>query len=220
MHYDYEAAANRRRAAELLATLKGRVPYAEGALDATLARTASTSSAHWRLSNVVGVHLHETPDGWCADLVFEGLPDGVPSMIPTPKPFHLRVDAVREAIGQLRLCDGREKLPLPPGGAEELWFKFDLLDVRVDPNHLPTLAASALPHEEKVEIAKGKLASLRLVICDDEPMTAARLATAPAKLQDFTRLMCAYACTQGLRQFTLADGVMADYELAAIAPMR
>lgn len=109
MAYDHRSRPNQRRAAALLEILKGRLVDASGRIEHATAIQAATATPHWRLSNVGGVHVYDTDRGWYADIAFEDLPVGVPTVIGNAVPCGTREEAMRRAVQNLSFYAEREK---------------------------------------------------------------------------------------------------------------
>ncbi len=134
---------------------------ASGAIEHATTMQAATASPHWRLSNVAGVHVYETARGWYADIVFEGLPVGVPTVIGNAVPCGTREEAMRSAVRNLSLCAEREKAVIANFDTMMRWFMFDEIEVPVDPGYLPGIAAKLAAEGYTQEECLGRLAYLR-----------------------------------------------------------
>ncbi|WP_437871000.1 hypothetical protein ACSD7O_17380 [Methylorubrum extorquens] len=211
MPYLHGSLPNRRRAAALLEALKGKLIDASGAVEHSTAMQAATASPHWLLMNVVGVHVYEAAGGWHADLAFEDLPAGVPRLIGTAVPCPSRQAALESAVRQLSLCAEREKSFVANFDTRVRWFLFDEVEVPVDPDYLPGVAASLAEEGHTEEDACGRLAYLRHIISGDEPLTVDRIKAADQEAQERIGVVCEIAMALGRTQFSLADGVWADY---------
>jgi len=219
MAYDYGSRPNRRRAAALLETLKGKLIDASKAVERSATMQAATSSPHWRLSNVAGVHLYETASGWNADIAFEDLPVGVPTVIGNAVPCTSRQDALQSAIRNLSLCAEREKAVMANFDTVMRWFVFDDIEVPVDPDYLPGIAAKLADEGHTYEDALGRLAYLRHVISGDEPVTKEAVEAVDDETRERLAIDCEIAMALGRTQFSMADGVWADYASASPNPM-
>ncbi|MCP1548440.1 MULTISPECIES: hypothetical protein [Methylorubrum] len=215
MAYDFSSRPNRRRAAALFESLKGELIDASEAVERPATMQAATSSPHWRLSNVAGVHLYETARGWNADIAFEDLPVGVPTIIGNAVPCTTRQEALQSAIRNLSLCAEREKTIMANFDTTMRWFVFDDIEVPVDPGYLPGIAAKLEREGCTHEDALGRLAYLRHVISGDEPMTKEAVEAADDEIRERLAVDCEIAMALGRTQFSLTDGVWADYAPAA-----
>ncbi|MGY2049161.1 hypothetical protein [Methylobacterium sp. JK268] len=218
MPYDYGSRPNRRRAAALLETLKGKLVDASGAVEHAATMQAASSSPHWRLSNVAGVHLYETARGWYADIAFQDLPVGVPTVIGNAAPYGTRQEALQSAVRNLSLCAEREKVVMANFDTTMRWFVFDEIEVLVDPDYLPGIAAKLAGEGYTQEDVLGRLAYLRHVISGDEPLTKEVAEAADEKTRERLAVVCEIAMALGLTQFSVADGVWADHVPASPGP--
>lgn len=218
MRYDHGSRENRQRAAFLFGKLKLQLVDAGGAVEEPATMQAATSSPHWRISNVAGVHVYKTTEGWNADLAFKDLPPGVPPVIGNAVPCSSRQEALQSAVGQLSMCAEREKLPIPGSDTRTRWFKFDGIEIGIDADQLPAMAIRLARDDYTPFMAAGRLALMRHVIADDEEMTAAMLQSSSPEVQARFRVACTVAMALGRTQFTLADGVWSDYEPASPGP--
>jgi hypothetical protein len=191
---------------------------ASGAIEHATTMQAATASPHWRLSNVGGVHVYETGRGWYADIVFEALPVGVPTVIGNAVPCGTREEAMRSAVRNLSLCAEREKAVIANFDAMMRWFVFDEIEVPVDPDYLPGIAAKLAAEGYTQEECLGRLAYLRHVISGDEPVTQGPCEAADEKTRERPAVVCEIAMALGLTQFSPADGVWADYAPALPGP--
>ncbi|GAN50232.1 hypothetical protein ABID82_000634 [Methylobacterium sp. PvP062] len=219
MAYVHGSRPNRRLAASLLEHLKGRLVDASEAVETTMTMQAATASPHWRLSNVAGVHVYEADGGWNADLVFENLPLGVPVVTGNAVPCATRRAALESAIRQLSVCAEREKHYLASFDTAMRWFVFDEVEVPVDPDYLPGVAARLADDGFTVEQACRQLARLRRIISGDGPVTADKVAAASAKDRESLAVACEVAMALGRTQFSFVDVAWADYEAEAPVPM-
>lgn len=219
MRYDHADRQNRRRAAAVLDALRGKLVDASGAVEQTMTTQAATSSPHWILANVVGVHVYEVRGGWNADLAFKDLPLGVPTVIGNAVPCTSRKEALESAVRQLSLCDEREKAYRDRPCDTFRWFVFDEIEVPVDPAYLSRVAADMARAGETTEQLLEEFARLRFAISGDEPVTHDGLKAADREDQMRVIRVCEKAMALGLTQFTLADGRWTDYATAAPGPM-
>lgn len=203
----------------LLEHLKGTLVAAGEAAERPMTMQAATASTHWRLSKVAGVHVYEDGGGWNADVAFEGLPLGVPAVIGNAVPCSSRRAALESAVRQLSLCAEREKAFQASFDTSMRWFVFDEVEVPVDPAYLSGVAARLAEEGFTLEQACERLAYLRHVIAGDGPLTGDGVEAAPAKTRERLAVACEVAMALGRTQFSLADGVWADYSAAAPAPL-
>jgi hypothetical protein len=221
MRYDHGSRENRQRAAFLLGKLKLELVDASDAVETPMTMQAATSSPHWRISAVAGVHVYKTTDGWNADLAFKGMPPGVPALIGNAVPCASRKDALESALRQLSLCAEREKVLMANSDTRSTrWFKFDGVEIGIDAGQLPAMAISLARDGYSSFMAAGRLALMRHAIADDEELTAANLEASSPEVRARFQVACTVAMALGRTQFTLADGVWADYAPTPPGPMR
>ncbi|MEH3147579.1 MAG: hypothetical protein PGN34_20035 [Methylobacterium frigidaeris] len=212
MRYDHANRQNRMRAGSLLHALKDKLVDASGASEKHMTMQAATSSPHWRISNVAGVHVYQVEGGWHADLAFKDLPSGVPAIIGTAVPVATRREALESAVNQLSLCVEREKTFIDEVGKERLrYFVFDEVEVPVDPDYLPDVRARLAREGYTAEEATGRLAYLRHVISGDEPVTSEACEATDHETRTSLVIACEIAMALGRTQFTPEDGTWADY---------
>ncbi|CAO4164120.1 hypothetical protein IHEIED_00302 [Methylorubrum populi] len=179
---------------------------------------AATASPHWRLSNVAGVHVYEVVGGWNADLAFEDLPVGIPTLIGNAAPCGSRQAALESAIRQLSLCAEREKQHMASFDTRMRWFVFDEIELPIDPDYLPGVAARLAAEGYTEEQVRGRLAYLRHVISGDAPITEENVEAASPKTRERLAVVCEVAMALGRTQFSAADGVWADYAQEGPSP--
>ena len=211
MGYDHTSRQNRRIAASLFDVLRRKLVDASGAVERPMTMQAATSSPHWRISNVAGVHVYEVARGWNADVAFKDLPPGVPALTGSAVPLPSRQAALESAVRQLSLCAEREKVMMPGSDARSVYFVFDDIEVSVDPDRLLELRPQLAREGYTVEQAEGRLAYLRHVISEDVPLDKENVRDTDE--ETLTRLVvaCEIALALGRNQFSVADGVWADY---------
>lgn len=219
MAYLHGSRPNRRRAASLLEQLKGKLVDASETVETPMTMQAATSSPHWRLSNVAGVHVYEADGGWSADLAFENLPAGVPSVIGNAVPCGSHRAALECAVRLLSLCAEREKSFLANFDTSMRWFVFDEVEVPVDPEYLSGVATRLAQDGFTAEQACERLAYLRHVISGDGPVTGERVDAASPRIRERLAVACEVAMALGRTQFSLADGVWPDYQAATPVSM-
>ncbi|BAQ48054.1 hypothetical protein [Methylobacterium aquaticum] len=157
MPYDHGSRPNRRRAAALLEILKGRLVDAGGAIEHATTMQATTASPHWRLSNVGGVHVYETSRGWDANIAFEELPVGVPTVIENAVPYGTPQEVLQSTIQNLSLRAEREKVAIANFDTMMRWFVFDEIELPVDPDYLAGIAAKLDAEGYTQEESLGRL---------------------------------------------------------------
>lgn len=220
MRYDHGTIQNQMQAASLLDALRGKLSDAAEKPELAAIMQSPKWSTHWRLCNVAGVHAYETPQGWRADLAFRDLPAGVPMLIGNSVPCGSREEAMDGAIFKLSICAETEKAWLANFDATMRWFAFDEIMMPVDPDYLPGRAADLAREGYTQADARGRLAYLRHVICGDEPLTNAAVDAADEETRERLVVVCEIAMSLGLTEFTLADGVWAEYMPTAPGPMQ
>ena len=220
MHYDHGSLANQQQAASLFNLLERGLREANPAPEHTAISQSPKWSKHWRLCNVAGVHAYETAQGWRADLAFTDLPAGIPTLIGNSIPLPTREEAIESAVFKLSVCAESERAWLADFDETMLWFAFDEITMAVDPDYLPGRAVELAREGYTQDMARGRLAYLRHLISGDEPLTEAAFAAAAPELQERFPIVCQIAMALGLTEFTLADGVWAEYMPTAPGPMQ
>jgi hypothetical protein len=220
MRYDHGSRQNQVRAASLLETLKAKLSDATDKPELVAIMQSPKWSTHWRLCNVVGVHAYETPQGWRADLAFRDLPAGVPTLIGYSVPCTTREEAMDGAVFKLSICAETQKAWLANFEDTMRWFAFDEINFPVDPDYLPVRAAELAREGYTRDHALGRLAYLRHVISGDEPLTEAAVGAADEETRERLSIVCEIAMSLGLTEFTLADGVWAEFMPTAPGPMQ
>ena len=152
---------------------------------------AAASERHWRLSNASGVHVYQADGGWRADLMFAGLPEGVPDVLGTP-PMATRAKALEGIVATMSVCAQRDRLPRPEAVDGLLWFRFDEHMVPVDPGMLEHFVSRVPVVAFDADHIRKELDLLRADISGDAPVTAASWAAAEFQLRyDACRMCCA-----------------------------
>lgn len=217
MRYDHGSRENRQRAAFLFGKLKLQVIDASGTVEKPTTMQAATSSPHWRISNIAGVHVYRTAVGWNADIAFKDLPIGVPALVGNAVPCGSRDDALASAIRQLSMCVEREKVLMAGFDTRLVYFVFDEIEVPIDPDYLPDVRAAMAREGHTLEEALGKLAHLRHVVGGDGPLTKEGVDAADEDTRAELCKACEIAMALGRTQFSLEDGVWSDYAPAGPA---
>lgn len=203
MGYDHHNPQNRMKAASLLRQLKGQMIDVTGVTVEALSNTYAAAEAYWQLSKAAGVHVYREGAGWHADLVFKDLPKGVPHIVGTPAPVPTRAEAIESVVGMMSICAQRDRIPPPDPATGLRWFRFDELEVPVDPGMLRDYAARVPEVDFTKDDILRELAGLRAEIAGDGPVTRSVWDAAPFQTRYDACRMCCAAMAFGVLQVGL-----------------
>lgn len=198
MHYDHQDPRNAARAREAFARLRDMVPgFVElGRLinPADTLEQAETGLPWHRLSNVEGVHLRRTLEGWHADVAFASMPACL-SRVSVSPPSATKELAIQQTLSYLALCAEREAIPLPALRADgAVPFDIDGLTVFLPPWVLERAAAILADADVARDDAIKGLVAFRSETTGGAPITQA----IHDAFDDRTRTRFASACAVAL----------------------
>ncbi|KQQ85618.1 hypothetical protein [Aureimonas sp. Leaf324] len=206
MSYSYSNPQNRIRARKLRNLLLSRVDeaMADIARSDTVSKVGENALRYYDLESVEGVHVYRSSGGWCADLVFAGLPTGIPTVVGTPDGMEAATTAEAIANGlsmmalvklasQTRIADVEEIAIFSMDGVE-LSFPIRSLDT--------ALAYNAFEDLPTVEFALERLAQVSMLMTAGERrVTRADIdALAPDDRRSFDAV-CAQALVLGIPRY-------------------
>jgi len=219
MPYNYNKFDNRRKAKFMLEKLlpqaeefaKQQQPGEKVGEPASL--MGANAVKHLRISAVSGVHIYQGErGGWFADLTFDGLPPGVPSVIGTPssEPNGTREEAIQEAIGILATVIVVEANR--PAADEEpvAIFEFDNIALTIPSAMIRDLEAN-ISQKPGVAYIAQRLDGLRDQLADGRPFTEETFRNLP---EDDKRRVVAIAA------LAVAEGMIRWPENREAAPIR
>lgn len=135
--HDHES---RLEAARLLGRLKARArAMVMGGATVELSAIGAAMRPYWTERNLSGVYVHETAEGWYAEIEFRNVPEGLTPIMGTPthRPCASKAEALEQAQGWLAMVIAAEAgdleghgTPLP--GEGERAFQLDGLMIRLN----------------------------------------------------------------------------------------
>lgn len=198
MSYKYRNPQNRMRAASLLRQLKDQLIDVTGVGIEAFSNVYASSEAYWQLSKATGVHVYRYGGGWHGDLEFGGLPPGIPTIVGTPEPVATRTEAVESVVGMMSICAQRDDVTPPDPATGMRWFRFDELEVPVDPGMLRESSARVPVTDITRDEVLRALDDLRTEISDDGPVTRSAFDAASARSRHDACRMCCVAMAFGI----------------------
>lgn len=206
MSYSYSNPQNRIRARKLRDVLLERVDDAKAEIvsDRTLSKVGENAFRHYDLERLDGVHVYRNSRGWCADLVFVGLPTGIPTVVGTPAGMEASTtpEAIVNAVATMAFVArsseehdaALENVAVFSIDGVELSFPVHVLDA--------TIARSAEEGQPTVEYTLQRLEQLCMTMTDGErPVTREDIAFLSSRKKMAFDAVCAQALILGIPRY-------------------
>jgi hypothetical protein len=160
------------------------------------------SIPHYKIDRCVGIHIYEgDKGGWFADLQFENLPAGIPTVFGTPMalPHRVREEALASAVKFLALVLANDR-PAPSAAEADAIFPFDEVVVHL-PSRFFGKLRDLMPYKPTHEEALARLNAFRDEVCGGQPLTHEAAEALPRPLRERLLSVCAMASLAGIVRF-------------------